>query len=103
MDDQALGVTDVGQVTPKVECLDKARARGPAASQVEGEYGARAAWQIFHDQCRVGTARQARIIDTLHQWMTLQEARHSQRILHVPFHAQWQRFEAEQKQERIER
>ena len=66
MDDQGLGVPDVGEVAHELRRFDERLARVPPPADAEGEDRARALGQVLLRQGVVGARFEARIIDPAH-------------------------------------
>ena len=103
MDDQALGIADVGEVRPQGDAANEVLSRRAAAAAVEGEHRARAARQVFVDERPVAARRQARIGHVRREVVRLEKARDGRGILDMAGHPQRQRLQSLQEQEGIER
>ena len=103
VDDQRLGVADVGQVREQLQPLDEAPAGLEAAPDAEGEDRAGAFGQVALGQCAVGAVRQRRVVDPGDSRVRVQECGHRPRVGDVALHAQPERLQPLQEQERVER
>src|SRR5205814_781087 len=83
-DDQALGVTYIGEVAPELQRLNKPPPRLAPAAQVEGKHGAGASGQVLPDEWRVWTGLQTRIAHPLDSRVLLQKPCNPDSVLHVP-------------------
>ena len=103
MDDQGLGVPDVGEVAHELRRLDERLARVASSADAEGEDRACALRQVFLRQSVVGAGFQARIAHPAHQGMGFEEAGGAERVRAVPVHAHVQGLQPLQEEEGIER
>src|SRR5689334_16678457 len=83
MDDEALGVADVGEMAPERERFDEALAGRTAARDVEGEDRARAARQILLREGMVRAGGEAGVAHALHLGMAFEEGGDGKRVLDV--------------------
>ena len=103
MNDQALGIANVGQVREQLHRVDELPARLQAALDAEAHEAAEAFLQILHRQLVARVLRQPRIRHPAYQRMLLQVPRDLQRVLAMLALAQRQRLQPLQEQERVER
>ncbi len=92
MDDQRLGVADIGEVREQLQRLDELHAGVVAALQAEGEDSARAERRVLLLQRVVLVAGQARIEDPGDLRMRRQPLGHLLRVVAVALHAERQRL-----------
>ena len=104
VDREAAHVADVGEVAEQLEAVDEVPARLDAALELEREDRALARWAGTSSARVVPLARlQARVRDPLDLVARLEPLRDRERVLRVPLHAQAQRLQALEEQERVER
>jgi|GEM_PF-5178849 len=101
VDDERAAVTDIGQMAEQFQRIDQFHPGVIATLEAHGEHRARAVRQVFLRPVVVFRRFQAGIRNPFHRRMTLQIFRDLQRVLAVPFHAQGQRFQAQQGVERV--
>ena len=89
VDDQALGIADIGQVAPESQRFDEALARLSSTLEIEGEDGARPPRKVALGQLMVGTLCQSGIVDALHLRLCGQEARHALGVLRRGAACEW--------------
>src|SRR5579862_3783015 len=102
MDHQALGVAHIGQVREELESFDEAASSFQASADAESKNASGAARQIALRQSVIAAGWQSGIVDPRYTIVMFQELRHRQRVVRVLRHAQFQRLQSLQKQERIE-
>ncbi len=73
-----------------------------AALYLKGEYGPRALGEVTLVQFVIRAVRERRVAEALHLGMVLEVVEYFQRVLDVPLHAQRERFQSLQEQERVE-
>src|SRR4029078_13044411 len=91
VDQQRLGVADVGEVRDHLKALDEGLAglaptRNPKPEDPPGSLG-----QMLLCQRVVRRACQTRVVDPVHQWMRREVLSNLLRILDVPVHADMER------------
>jgi hypothetical protein len=69
MDDERLGVADIGEMGKELERLDEASSLFARRFEIETEYGTRAARQQALRKRMIGMFGQLRITDRIDQWM----------------------------------
>ncbi len=103
VDDQRLGVADVGEQREDLDVVDEPTAGLDAALDPEGDDATEATGQVTLGEL-VGRVRlETRIADPGHLGSALEPLGHRQRVLAVALDPQRQRLEALQEQERVER
>ena len=95
VDDQGLGVADIGQMRGHAAALDEPGTRGSAALDSEADDGAGALGQEAGSQGVVGVFGQAGVDDPGDGGMGPKEGQHGRRVGHVALHAQGQGLDAE--------
>ena len=104
VDREAAHVADVREVAEQLEAVDEVPARVDAALQLERDDRALAVAAGTSRARVVPLARlQARVRDPLDLVARLEPLRDRERVLRVPLHAQAQRLQALEEQERVER
>ena len=103
MDGQALGIAHIGQVAEELEAVDEFLASRNPALNAETEDRPGAFGQVFLHGGMVRAAGQAGVADPCYFGMGVQELGRFLCVLHVAFHAQAERFQSLQEEERIER
>ena len=102
MDDEALGVSHVGEQREKLQAVHKFYGCLSAAFQVNEENGSRALRKITLIEGVIRRIRQRRMMDFLHERAGLQILDDLQGILHMPLHAQGQGLKSLQDEEAVE-
>src|SRR3974390_2777972 len=103
MDNQALGVADVGQVREEFSRIDKALSGLQAALDTEADDAAESIFEIFGSQLVIGILSQAGIGDPRDERMFLEEFSNRQGVFRMLTLAQGKGFEALQELEGVER
>ena len=103
MDGQAPDVADVGQVAEQLESLDEAAAGLDAALDAEGQDGAAALGEVALLPLVPRARLEARVGHPAHLVPALEPLRHLGGVVHVALHAQAQRLQPLEEQERVER
>ena len=104
MADQRLHAAQAGGVDGDAHALQERSPCGSAALQLDGQHAARhAASQDAAGKLVLRVARQARVADRRHARGALERLRHGQCIRRVALHAQRQRLQAAQGEERLPR
>ena len=103
VDDQGLGVADIGQVAGQLDMVDKGLRRLRAAANAKIQHRAKTVAQILLGLGVVGAVFQAVVLHPGHLRMRAQPLRQRQGVVHMALHAQRQGFHALQQLERIER
>ena len=102
VDDQRLGIADVGQVRDQPQLLDEPRAGLPAALDAKGEDRAGATRQVPRRQIAIGAVGQRRVVHPADGRVRGQERGHRLRVARVPLHPHRQRLQPLQEEERVE-
>src|SRR5450631_1789740 len=102
MDDQRLGIANVGQQGEEFERVDQLFASLKAALDSEGDQRALSCWHIFLRACVVGARLKSGIVDPIDARMLLEMLCNGQGVLRVSLKAEVQRLDALQKQEGVE-
>src|SRR5882757_2187609 len=95
MDDQALGVADIGHVREEVDAVDDLDAGFVTALDAEGEDRTRALGQVLSGERIVLVRFQAGIVHPRHGGMLLEKFGHFLRVAAMTLHAQPQRLDAQ--------
>src|SRR4051794_9890684 len=103
VDDERLGVADVGEVTAQLQRFDERPATLAPADHAEREHGAWPKGQVSAGTFVVRVVGQARPPNPADCWVTGQRAGDGARVLQVGVHALWQSFDPLHQQEGIER
>ena len=103
VDDQRLGVADVGQQGEQLDGVDELLARFEAALDAEGDQRALAVGHVLLGAVVVLAGLEAGVVDPLDAGVRFEMLGHGEGVLGVALHAQVQRLEALQKQEGVER
>ena len=98
VDDQSLGVADIGQEGPELDIVDQALSCLQPPLDAKGKNGPMAV-QVFLGKMVGGMFWQAGVADPVHLGVSLQIAGHRQPVFRVPFHAQGEGFQPLQEQE----
>ena len=101
VDDQRLGVADIGQVRQEFDAVDELLTGCSTALDAESEDGTGAFRQVFACQFMVAVVFQPGVIDPGDFRVILQVAGDGQGIGSMPVHAQRQGLDALQQQEGI--
>src|SRR5690606_27262746 len=103
MDHEGFGIADVGQVARKFHVAYERRACFFAATDTEGQHGAKAIPQVFLRRFVVRMALQTGIAHPGHVLTCLQPASELEGVLAFTLHPQRQRLEPLKQKERAER
>ena len=103
VDDEALGVADVGEVGEQAHAADEVLAGLAAAIEVEAEHGAGAAGEVLRHEPVVFRASEARVAYLGHVAAPGQPLGDGAGVADVAVHAQPQRLDPLQEQEGVER
>ena len=98
MDDQALGVPDIGENAEQLDIVHQFDALGAAAPDAEYDHTARAVRQVFLREFMRRIAGKSGVAHPRDLRMMLQELRHLPRIGAVALHAQRKRFDSLQEE-----
>src|ERR1700739_2396666 len=99
MNDERLGIADVGHEREKFQRIDELFAGLVSAFDTEGDERALAVGQVFPGALVVGAGLEAGIVDPIHAGMLLKVAGDSEGILRVALEAQVERLNALQQEE----
>ncbi len=94
VDHQRARIAHIGEVREQAERFDEPLAGAPVAAQIEAEHRAAAARQQAPGERVVGVRLQFGVGHRGHHGVARQEGDHAAGVLHVPRHAQRQRFDA---------
>ena len=103
MDDQRARVADIGEMREQLHVRDELHAGVVAALEAEGEHRARALRHVFLGEAVILVARQAGIADPRDLRMLREPFGDRLRVVAMALHAQRQRLDAGEDQERVER
>ena len=97
MDDQALGITHIGQMGKEFQPIHQLLPGCLAALHAEYDHAACPMRQIAQCQIMRRITRQARITNPVHRRMIPQKPGHGKRVFTMALHAQMKRFQPLQK------
>ena len=103
VDDQGLRVADVREMTRELHRVDEPLPRLESPADAEGENAAEAVRQIALRPLVIRVRRQAGIAHPLDRRMGLEPLREPEGVVDVALHAQAERLQALQEEERVER